>query len=580
MKEALGLIDIDQSDIAFVCKTLSPYNRRKSIELIRRVNPSAKISIDGTLLRFSVTDAVALRASIDSSEFTWSENAAMWITTFSQNYSNLSRSRRRLWELQRHGTAKKLLSDYSNFTNLDEHQIIAVAAMTDKTITGICLFDEQGLGKTVMAIHSFDRLKQESLADAVLIFAPKNMLEEWKKDFERFMGGKYRIQILSGERRKKYQSLLESADVYITNYETAYSLEDSLRSILNRKIGKVVLVVDESFYIKNRNTRRGIAIRRLRNLCERCWVLCGTPAPNNALDVVHQFEVADAGATFAGVELPKNGKRLQEVIKTTVESRGVYLRRLKRDVLPELPAKQFELVVVPMESEQQSLYGNALRLLVKDVKASDEIIFNKQYASFLSRKMKLLQICSHPGQIVDQYQGLPAKMVALDGLLRHLIDENGEKVVLWSYFRYTIDQLIRRYDLYKPVKLDGSVQDTTKRSQAIRSFQEDSETMLFVGNPAAGGTGITLTRSCTMIYESFSPQTAHYLQSLDRIHRRGQTRDVYYYVLLCKGSIEEDEYERLLRKEIQSAELFSDPLPEATPREVFLEELIGALKKL
>ena len=120
--------------------------------------------------------------------------------------------------------------------------------------------------------------------------------------------------------------------MYITNYETAHLFEQPLRSFLLRKRGRVVLVVDESFFVKNRETQRSAAVRRLRHLCNRCWVLCGTPAPNNALDVVHQFDLADSGVAFASVKLPKDPEALRRTIKETVEQKGVYLRRLKRDV--------------------------------------------------------------------------------------------------------------------------------------------------------------------------------------------------------------------------------------------------------
>jgi len=97
--------------------------------------------------------------------------------------------------------------------------------------------------------------------------------------------------------------------------------------------------------------------------------------------------------------------------------------------------------------------------------------------------------------------------------------------------------------------------------------------MVFLGNPAAAGAGITLHRSRIAIYESLSNQAAHYLQSLDRIHRRGQERDVDYLVLLCENTIELTEYDRLQIKERDAGTLLRDKVPPPVTRSAFLAEL-------
>jgi SNF2 family DNA or RNA helicase len=194
--------------------------------------------------------------------------------------------------------------------------------------------------------------------------------------------------------------------------------------------------------------------------------------------------------------------------------------------------------------------------------------------------MALFELCSHPTQIVSSYHGTPGKLVALDSLVEELVGRQREKVVIWSFFRYSLGEIMRRYARFNPVRIDGTITDTQERALAISRFQQDDDTMIFVGNPAAAGAGITLTRARVAIYESFSVQAAHYLQSLDRIHRRGQAREVNYYMLLCQDSIEEDEYTRLLQKEQAARELFRDDDPRPLTRDVFLQELLSALRKL
>jgi len=375
-------------------------------------------------------------------------------------------------------------------------------------------------------------------------------------------------------------SLIEPADVYVTNYETASLLESSLRSLLDRLRGRVALAVDESFFVKNRNAKRSEAVRRLRNSVDRCWVLCGTPAPNSAADVIHQFDIADGGVTFGDTKLPDNPEELRRRIQQLVELRGVYLRRLKVDVLPNLPGKHFHHVRLPLQPVQRDLYVRGLRQLIDAVDATNDEEFERQTQTFLAQRVSLMQICSNPGRLVPGYNEVPAKLLALDKLLSQLIEEQSEKVVLWSFFRYSLETIFRRYAKYSPVRIDGSIADPKERARSVRSFQEDPAVKLFVGNPAAAGAGITLTRSHYAVYESFSIQAAHYLQSLDRIHRRGQDQTANYYILLCENTVEEDDYTRLLCKEADASSLFHDTTPEPLRRDVFLSQLVASLQRV
>jgi len=123
------------------------------------------------------------------------------------------------------------------------------------------------------------------------------------------------------------------------------------------------------------------------------------------------------------------------------------------------------------------------------------------------------------------------------------------------------------------VRIDGTVSDVEARMDAIRRFQADPGVRLFVGNAGAAGAGITLTAAHHAIYESFSNQAVHYMQSVDRIHRRGQQHDVTYHVLLAHDTIEEREFDRLLQKEHAGRQLLGDKYEEPMTRARFLEEL-------
>lgn len=476
--------------------------------------------------------------------------------------------------------ARGLVGDLDDAARLDGHQLVNVAAMTVRNGPGLCLFDEQGAGKTVTLIFAFDLLVKRQEADLVLVVAPKSMVPEWPRDLARFKGDLYTSAILSGSRRAKVQTLRDGADFFVTNFETAVSLEDELASLLRARDGKAVLAVDESFYAKNLDAKRTQAIRRLREWCGRAYVLCGTPAPNSPHDLVQQFNIVDYGVTFDGTTIPDGRAEAAPVVQAAVASKGLVVRHLKRDVLPDLPGKSFERVLVQLQPQQRRLYEGVLRNLIVDLQAADDDTFKRQLASFLARRMALLQICSHPRMIADAYEETPAKLLALDAILADLVDRRKEKVIVWSYFRHSVEEIAARYRRFGSVRFDGSVETVEERREAVRKFQENDETRVFVANPAAAGAGLTLHRARVAIYESMSNQAAHYLQSLDRIHRRGQGREVEYLVLLVDGSIELEEYERLLGKERTAQHLLGDHVDPPHTRDQMLEELTEAAHRL
>lgn len=495
-------------------------------------------------------------------------------------------NRRRIWESAEavHGEVARVLASGRAYAQdrlegmdgtevLDDHQLVNVAAMTVEDGFGLCVFDEQGTGKTVTLIFAFDRLVGSDEADLLLIVAPKSMIGEWPRDIHRFLGDLYSVQVVSGTRNQKRQALMSGADILITNFETAVSLERELRALLRSRRGRAVLAVDESFFIKNPDAQRTLAIRRLREWCGRAFVLCGTPAPNAPQDLIEQFSLVDLGFTFEQIDVPEDRTQGRAVVQRAVGERGLFVRHLKDEVLPGLPQRRFNRLLVRLEPEQERLYRANLTHLVADLRATDEVTFTHQYVSFLARRNALLQICSHPGSISEGYSETPAKLLALDSLLDQLVEQGGEKVVLWSFYTRTIEELVVRYSRLGVVRYDGKVNDVSERRTAVRKFQEDDDTRLFVGNPAAAGAGLTLHRARYAVYESMSNQAAHYLQSLDRIHRRGQVRPVEYIMILCEGTIDEEEYDRLLSKESAAQELLGDPAQERFTRSAMLANL-------
>jgi len=465
-----------------------------------------------------------------------------------------------------------VLRGYEMKDRLDEHQVEAVAAIVAPSLRGIAIFDEQGTGKTLMALCAFDFLRDRGRLQKLLIIAPKSVLVAWKTQAKEFLGDKYSVAVISGRASVRRRIILGNYDILLAGYETSVKEEKLLSVALSANPLSYMLVIDESYFVKNPETARSLTVGRLRTVCERVVVLCGSPAPNSAADVINQIDIADEGATFGAVAVSKDSDKAYDDIAGALQN-AIYLRRLKEDLFPDIPLKQIEKIYSNLAQIQRKMYDTARDRLIGEVRSVNDREFTKRVNSFLTKRVRLLQICSNPRMLDSQYDEIPAKLLVLDRLVEELVIKKSKKVVIWSYFRLSLDEIAKRYSEYGVVRIDGTVLRIEDRLSAVEKFQKDPQTRIFVGNAAAAGAGITLTAAHHAIYESFSNQAAHYMQSADRIHRRGQTEQVISHVLIASNTIEEHEFQRLLRKEQRGKELLGDRFVEPVTREKFLAEL-------
>lgn len=448
------------------------------------------------------------------------------------------------------------LSGSSWLQTLDPAQAVAVTAMITPGLLGLCLFDEQGIGKTLTSIAAFDILRGRGETDCLVVVCPVTMMGGWKKEIDTFLPGKYKVMTLEGAIDKKRNAILSPFDIMICNFESVPRILVPLKAVLSNK--KATLAVDESFNVKNEEAVRSVAVRELRSSCVKGFVMCGTPAPNSPSDIVNQFDIADGGYTFAGFALPKDEEERTQRISERIDERGAYVRRLKEEVLPFLPEKRFSLIPVSMSGRQADLYEEARNKLKLTLKGMDNATFRKSLASYFQQRSALLQICACPEAVDPTFSGDAAKLSALDALVEEVVGKNERKIIIWSFYRASLAHIFERYKKYNPVLLDGS-STAKERSDAVLRFQTDHNVKICVANPAAAGAGITLHSASDAAYVSFSNQAAHFLQSIDRIHRRGQQADkVNYHLIVCRGTIEETEVKRLREKETRQQELLGD----------------------
>lgn len=540
--------------------------------LVRATAPGLRLRASRGAVRVSLDEAAKL---LDAESLTWSTAARRLVSNRRDVRERAPRIAAEAAAIREAEPAalRDRLGDTGLAEILDDHQLRNVALMTMDGGWGACIFDEQGTGKTPTLIAAFDVLVERDEADTLVVVSPKSMVGEWAEEFRRFCGDLYRVATVDGSRRQRAAVLASGPDVIVLNYEAVISLQEDLRLLATQS--RTVLAVDESYNVKNPGAARSAAVSELREWCVRCFALCGTPAPNAPRDLVSQVDLVDFGMTFEGLTLADDPEQDREPIRAALQDRGLYSRNLKHEVLPELPGRQFAEVPIDFAPGQARLYEQALEGLISDLERVDEGGYRERQLSFGQRRSALLRLCSNPIGLVPDYRELPGKVVALDTILERQVAA-GEKVVLWSFYRASLDYLADRYGHYGLVRIDGAVPSVDVRREAVRRFQEDDETLLFLGNPAAAGAGLTLHRSALAIYESFSNQAAHFMQSLDRIHRRGQTRDVECLILLCRGSLEVLEYAQIKRKIERQADVLGDPRPTRPTRDAMLAELLEA----
>jgi SNF2 family DNA or RNA helicase len=301
--------------------------------------------------------------------------------------------------------------------------------------------------------------------------------------------------------------------------------------------------------------------------------------PNALQDAYSQVFLADGGRLFGSSDsfTRRYGKAADQQRAATELKQAlqpILFRRTKDEVL-DLPPKVFEDRYVELVGEQRRIYDAIRRSLRDEVKGMSARDFEAARANMLTRLLRLSQAASNPRLIDPNFKAEPAKQKEIDLLLEDLVEANGRKVILWSYYVRTIEELLVRYERYKPVAVYGGV-SIDDRSAAVARFQDDPDSMVFIGNPQAAGVGLTLTSAHFAVYETLTWRYDLYAQSLDRIHRIGQSQSVTYFHLLAAGTIDEDVLDRLNDKRDAAARALGDA--ERLPR-LARDDVLGILSR-
>jgi SNF2 family DNA or RNA helicase len=433
------------------------------------------------------------------------------------------------------------------------HQKEGIAFLVSKK-AGLVAF-EQGLGKTLVAIKAFAEVRAAGGADALLVVCPNSLKRNWAGEFARAEPD-IGVAIVEGAPKHRRRMLsVVAAPVVITSYETARGEITAILGLLARR--RTVLVFDESHAVKNRASLTSIAAQHFAPRCEYRWLLSGTPVTNSAADLWAQVGIVAAGqplGTFESFMASYGESGNVEALRARVAP--FLLRRLKDECL-DLPPKSVTDIRVELPGWQRALYDRMRDDLVCEVETMTGEQFRAYATTALAKLLRLSQLASNPALLLPTEPRVPAKFAELDQIIAEILAEPGAKLIVWSHYVGTLRALRKRYSRLAPVALYGET-PAEERQAIVGRFQSDPSVSLLVANPAAGGTGFTLTAARYAVYETLSWRYDHYAQSQDRIHRIGQDRPVTYLRLIAADTIEEVIAKALERKSLLAQALLGD----------------------
>ena len=462
------------------------------------------------------------------------------------------------------------------------------------------LGDDMGLGKTLSVLSYFAALKSSHGFELLVVVCPNSLTRNWLREVGQWYPNE-RGMVLSGDKAEKMWALrlltggTLSVDLLIINYE-AMRLEYVTPEVAALCEGKrTLLCLDESQRVKNHASKTFKAIAEIAPLCERRVLLSGTPTPKDVTDLWAQMRLLDGGVRFGksfyrwlegiaelGNEFSDYGikKFIPEAVEEAVLRVHEVMLRRKKEKVVNLPEKTFVLREVEMTGSQQKRFDEIREGLILRMRSTSGEEFVRDITNILEEYLRAVQVASNPRLIDPEWQGTPAKFLELDEIVNEVVRESDQKIVIWSNYLGNIRELRERYRDLGAEMFSGEV-SAAERADIVRRFQEDDTTKVLVAVPAAGGVGITLTRAQTAVYIDKTWNAEHWMQSVDRIHRIGQTGTVTVISLLA-SKVDEMIHWNLRRKERNQAEVLGDKKKSSSSARLGLpsrEELLQALER-
>lgn len=386
--------------------------------------------------------------------------------------------------------------------------------------------DEMGVGKTIQTL-AWLHLHPEKRP--IIIVCPASVKYNWKREIEKTLPEEASIAVLSGTTPYRLK-----AEFLIINYDLLRYWWKRLRQMQPQ-----VLVLDEAHYIKTATTQRTKATQKLAATIPHVIGLTGTPVVSRPIECYNAIQLIDPtvfpdfwtyarrycnakrgfrGWDFSGAA---NEDELHQKLTQTI-----MLRRLKADVLPDLPPKMRSYI--PLEINNRDEYDSADEDVIQYIREEKGELAaeSAKKAEHLVKFEKLRQLATE------------GKLPQAIEWIKNFLSSSDEKLVVFAVHTATIDTLMNAFD-GTAVRVDGSV-PTTKRHKAVTTFQKQADCRLFIGNVQAAGTGLTLTSAASVAFLELPWTPGDLTQAEDRVHRIGQTCMTNIYYLLAAGTVEQE----------------------------------------
>lgn len=439
------------------------------------------------------------------------------------------------------------------------YQLEGVTFLESRNGRGL-IADEMGLGKTVQALAW---LQLHPKARPAVIVVPASLKPNWEKEAKAWMSNP-KTEILNGKTPHKTKG-----EILIINYDIVWGWSDYLKAL-----NPQVMVLDEVHLIKSSKTKRTKAVKKIAKGIPHVIGLSGTPVLNRPVEILQSAKLINkdaipndwtflqryCGAKHTGFGWNFNGASNTEELHKLLTS-TIMIRRLKKDVLPQLPDKRRSFV--PMEIDNKREYEHAESDLT-------------DYLTKTKGKDAAMRADNAPALATIE----TLKQIAVQGKMKSVLSwitdflATGEKLVIMATHKNVISQIMNTFGK-EAVKVDGSV-TAQARQGAVEAFQNNESVRLFVGNIKAAGVGLTLTRASNLAFIELPWTPGDLNQAEDRIHRIGQKNAVQIWYLLAQGTIEA-EIARLLDSKRKTLDAVVDG--KETEETSLLSELINKYVK-
>ncbi len=439
--------------------------------------------------------------------------------------------------------------------NLRNYQIVGYQwlKVLDEYQFGGILADDMGLGKTIQllaVIQSY--IENEKNPKPSIVVCPSSLTLNWKNEAEKFTK-ELKVSVIQGgtEERKQRIREIPEQNLVITSYDL---LKRDIELYQKADYDFQYIIADEAQYIKNNNTQNAKAIKEIK--AKTKYALTGTPIENSLSELWSIFDFIMPGYLFSYRKFKElyetpivkdNAQDSMNKLKMLIEP--FILRRVKTEVLTELPDKTVTVLNSQMQDEQLKIYMSFMQNAKQEAENEIKINgFEKSQMRILALLMRLRQICCHPALFINNYKGESSKLNQCMEVLKEGVAA-GHKILLFSGYTAMfpiIENELRKENL-PYFKLTGQTK-VSDRIHLVEEFNRNEEIKVFLISLKAGGTGLNLTGADMVIHYDPWWNLSAENQATDRTYRIGQKRNVQVYKLITKNSIEERIFELQQKK--------------------------------